>query len=71
MATATNSRHYDTRSFDMAMSRLSSKISCARSMPFGAKKIDLLIGAKRHGVVPAHVSCNCGFTNYQASEEIP
>ena len=24
---------------------------CGRSMPFGAKKIDLLIGAKRHGVV--------------------
>jgi len=52
-ATAHNTANNDTPFVDMDYS--------GRSMPFGAKKIDLLIGAKRHGVVCRDVSCNCPF----------
>jgi len=48
--TAHNTANNVTPSFEMDYR--------GRSMPFGAKKIDLLIGAKRHGVVCRDVSCH-------------
>lgn len=53
--TAHNTANNDTRSFDIAMLKLSSITSCARSIAFAAGQNELLVNGKSKGVVCRNV----------------